>query len=157
MRATIYKFGGVYTRPTINENAAYTIARDLWRMRLAGWFDQANAVLVGGTNAPDEPGFTQLDPVRSAHGELDVPVVIEVDCGHLPPHLALVNGALTDLTVAGDQDHHPTLALTARQSAGDDRESILTGSSRCLSAGCPPQQQWRRRWRTTGSVGSGAA
>lgn len=30
---------------------------------------------------------------------LDVPVVLDVDCGHLPPHLALVNGALAELTV----------------------------------------------------------
>ncbi|MBA3367180.1 MAG: LD-carboxypeptidase [Geodermatophilaceae bacterium] len=83
------------------ENGAFTIARDLWRMRLAGWFDHANAVLVGRTNAPDEPGFSQLDAVRSALTELDLPVVVDVDFGHVPPQLALVNGALSDLIIAG--------------------------------------------------------
>lgn len=68
-------------------------------MRLAGWFDHANAVLVGRTNAPDEPGFTQLDAVRSAMADLDVPVLTDLDFGHVPPQLALVNGAVTDLTV----------------------------------------------------------
>ncbi|MBA3280300.1 MAG: LD-carboxypeptidase [Geodermatophilaceae bacterium] len=81
------------------ENGAFTIARDLWRMRLAGWFDHADAVLVGRTNAPDVPGFSQHDAVRSALAELDVPVVVNVDFGHVPPQLALINGALTDLTV----------------------------------------------------------
>ncbi|WP_024288778.1 S66 peptidase family protein [Cellulomonas sp. KRMCY2] len=81
------------------EAGALTVARDLWRLRLAGWFDHATAVLVGRTRAPDDGGFTQRDAVRSALGDLDVPVVLDVDCGHVPPHLALVNGALADLTV----------------------------------------------------------
>ena len=32
-----------------SEDGALDIARDLWRMRLAGWFDVANALLVGRT------------------------------------------------------------------------------------------------------------
>lgn len=84
-----------------SEHGALDVARDLWRLRLAGWFDAALAVLVGRTRAPDDDGFTQLDAVRSALGDLGVPVVLDVDCGHVPPHLALVNGALAELTVAG--------------------------------------------------------
>lgn len=80
-------------------DGAVDIARDLWRLRLAGWFEHANAVLIGRTHAPDAPGFTQLDAVRSALAGLDVPVVLDVDCGHVPPHLALVNGALAEITV----------------------------------------------------------
>lgn len=74
-------------------DGAVDIARDLWRMRLAGWFDRANAILVGRTNAPDSPGFTQVEAVTSAVGNLGLPVLLDVDCGHVPPHLALVNGA----------------------------------------------------------------
>ena len=81
---------------------ATDIARDLWRMRLAGWFDAARAVLVGRTAAPDSDGFTQRDAVLSVLGDLDVPVVLDVDCGHPPPHLALVNGALAELAVDGE-------------------------------------------------------
>ena len=77
------------------EEHALGIARSLWRMRLAGWFDRANAVLVGRTRAPDDPGFTQVDAVRSALAGLDVPVLLDVDCGHVPPHLVLANGART--------------------------------------------------------------
>lgn len=83
-------------------DGATDIARDLWRMRLAGWFDAAQAVLVARTAAPDSDGFTQRDAVRSVLGDLDLPVVLDVDCGHLPPHLALVNGARADVVVAGD-------------------------------------------------------
>ena len=83
-------------------DVATDIARDLWRMRLAGWFDDARAVLVGRTTAPDADGFTQLDAVRSVLGDLGLPVVLDVDCGHVAPHLALVNGALATLEVDGD-------------------------------------------------------
>ena len=94
-------------------DGATDIARDLWRMRLAGWFDVAAAVLVGRTSAPDADGFTQLDAVRSALAGLDVPVVTGVDCGHPPPQLALVEGALAEVVVdpaAGERRLVQTLA-----------------------------------------------
>ena len=81
---------------------ATDIARDLWRMRLAGWFDHANALLVGRTRAPDMAGFTQIDAVRSALRGLDLPVILDVDCGHVPPHLSLVNGALARVTMTSE-------------------------------------------------------
>ncbi|GAA2017545.1 S66 peptidase family protein [Pseudokineococcus marinus] len=80
-------------------DGATDVARDLWRMRLAGWFDVASAVLVGRTGAPASGSFTQHDAVRSALAGLDVPVVVDVDCGHVPPQLALVDGALAEVVV----------------------------------------------------------
>jgi muramoyltetrapeptide carboxypeptidase len=40
--------------------------------------------------------------VTSALGDLNIPIVLDVDCGHVPPHLSLVNGALTELTITSD-------------------------------------------------------
>ena len=94
---------GLVVHLDVAEHGAFDVARDLWRLRLAGWFDAANAVLISRTNAPDAPGFSQRDAVRSALGDLDVPVVLDVDCGHVPPHLALVNGARVELTVGEEQ------------------------------------------------------
>lgn len=85
------------------EWGAFDVARALWSLRLAGWFDRANAVLLGRTRAPDAPGLTQVDAVRSVLGDLDVPVVLDVDCGHVPPHLALVDGALAEVVVGPDE------------------------------------------------------
>lgn len=83
-----------------SEDHAIDVARHLWRLRLAGWFDQANAVLIGRSSAPHSPRFTQEDAVRSALAGLELPVVLDVDCGHLPPHLVMVNGALTEVQVS---------------------------------------------------------
>jgi muramoyltetrapeptide carboxypeptidase LdcA involved in peptidoglycan recycling len=80
---------------------AASIARHLWRMRLSGWFDHANAVLFGRTRAPAFEDLDQQGAIRSALGDLDVPVVVDVDCGHVPPHLSLVNGAQVELSIDG--------------------------------------------------------
>ncbi len=70
-------------------------------MRLAGWFDEVVGVLIGRTTAPASVRFTQDDAVDSALAGLDLPVIRDVDCGHVPPHLVLLNGALAEITVDG--------------------------------------------------------
>ena len=78
---------------------AATICRNIHGLRLAGWFDHATAVLVGRTNAPDNPKLTQREAVLDALAPLDLPVIFDLEIGHVPPHLPLVNGALATVTV----------------------------------------------------------
>ena len=85
------------------EDDAATICRNLHGMRLAGFFAGARAVLVGRTNAPDHPTLTQHEAVLDALGCLDVPIIGDVECGHVPPHLPIVNGALGRLLLAADE------------------------------------------------------
>ena len=81
---------------------AATICRNLHGLRLAGWFDDARAVLVGRTLAPDHPKLSQREAVLDALGRLEIPIVFDMEIGHVPPHLPLVNGALATLTIDGD-------------------------------------------------------
>ncbi|MFE3473014.1 S66 peptidase family protein [Streptomyces bacillaris] len=71
----------------------FTICRNLHGMRLAGFFDQANAVLVGRTGAPDNHSLSQHEAVMDALGSLDVPIIADIECGHVPPYMPIVNGA----------------------------------------------------------------
>ncbi|SDN06702.1 Muramoyltetrapeptide carboxypeptidase LdcA (peptidoglycan recycling) [Cryobacterium flavum] len=73
---------------------ATAICRYLHGMRLAGFFDGAAAVLVGRTGAKDSPTLTQLEAVLDALGTLGLPIIGNVECGHVPPQLPIVNGAL---------------------------------------------------------------
>lgn len=75
------------------EDDAATICRNLHGMRLAGFFAGASVVLVGRTSAPNTPSLTQDEAVLDALGALGVPIVADVECGHVPPYLPLVNGA----------------------------------------------------------------
>jgi muramoyltetrapeptide carboxypeptidase len=79
------------------EENAYSICRALHGMRLAGFFDQASAVIIGRTGAPDSPTLTQDEAVLDALGALGVPIVAGVDVGHVPPQAQLVNGAAATL------------------------------------------------------------
>lgn len=72
---------------------ATTICRHLHGMRLAGFFDGATAILVGRTGAPDSASLTQTEAVLDALGMLGVPIIGNVECGHVPPQLPIVNGA----------------------------------------------------------------
>jgi len=86
-----------------SEDDAFTICRHLHTLRLAGWFEHAVAILVGRSSAPgSEGGFEQRDAVVDALGMLDVPIVLDVEIGHVPPHLPLVNGATARVVVDGD-------------------------------------------------------
>lgn len=83
------------------EADAASVCRHLHGLRLAGWFEHARAVLVGRTNAPDHPQLTQRDAVLDALGGLGLPIVFDVEIGHVPPHLPLVNGALATVRLSG--------------------------------------------------------
>lgn len=84
------------------EDEAATICRNLHGLRLAGWFEHASAILIGRTNAADNPKMAQEQAVLDALGRLDLPIVFDVEIGHVPPHLPLVNGAVATLTINGD-------------------------------------------------------
>jgi muramoyltetrapeptide carboxypeptidase LdcA involved in peptidoglycan recycling len=84
------------------EDGAAAICRNLHGLRLAGWFEHARAVLIGRTNAPDHPQLAQREAVLDALAPLRLPIVFDVEIGHVPPHLPLVNGALATVTVNGD-------------------------------------------------------
>ena len=78
---------------------ALAVCRSLHGMRLAGFFSEARAVIVARTLAPDSPTLTQHDAVLDALGVLGVPIIAGVGCGHVPPYVPMVNGALGRLRV----------------------------------------------------------
>ena len=79
---------------------ATDIKRSLVQMKLAGWFDNISGIMFGRTPAskPVE-GYTKEDVYNELAEELDVPVIYDVDCGHVPPQITFVNGALGQVKV----------------------------------------------------------
>ncbi|MFB9329105.1 S66 peptidase family protein [Paenibacillus aurantiacus] len=74
--------------------------RSLVQMKLAGWFDHCAGLLFGRSGAErSTDGYTAEDMYRELAEELGVPVVYDVDCGHVPPQLTFVNGARADIEV----------------------------------------------------------
>jgi muramoyltetrapeptide carboxypeptidase len=94
---------GVIVYVEADGDDAMSICRNLHGMRLNGVFDRATAVLVGRTHAADAPSLTQGEAVVDALGCLGIPIVGDVECGHVGPHMPLVNGALARVTYSNEQ------------------------------------------------------
>jgi muramoyltetrapeptide carboxypeptidase len=75
--------------------------RALHRLRWAGWLDGLAGVLVGRSNGRDTTGAHELrwtEALQSTLAALPCPVLAELDIGHRPPQLLLVNGARAALS-----------------------------------------------------------
>ena len=79
------------------------LARTLWQLRQAGWFEGLSGLVFGRTGAPESDSkiYSGLDAVRDAVAGLGCPVIVDADIGHVPPQMTILNGALADLAVAG--------------------------------------------------------
>ncbi len=71
--------------------------RALHQLRFSGWFDHTSAVLIGRTGAKQIEDLSQRGALRDALSDLKIPIFYDVDVGHLPPQMLLVNGALANL------------------------------------------------------------
>lgn len=68
--------------------------RRLFQMKMAGWFDNANCILIGRTFVKDV--VCEIDikvALEKALGDLNIPIIYDVDIGHVPPQLVMINGS----------------------------------------------------------------
>ena len=75
--------------------------RALHRLRWAGWLDGLAGVLIGRSSAPDTSKPDELRYAQALLSTLDklpCPVLCDMDIGHRPPQLVLINGALAELS-----------------------------------------------------------
>lgn len=73
------------------EMAPCELTRALFSLRLQGWFDNLNGVLIGRSAAPDVSDPTKhnyLDALKAAFENIAVPVLYDVDIGHMPPQIS---------------------------------------------------------------------
>lgn len=77
------------------EMEAPDIYRTLWQMREAGWFQFCNGIIIGRPDGyKDKRDFTLTDALDQGLGSLGVPVIYDVDIGHVPPQMQIVNGSV---------------------------------------------------------------
>ncbi|WP_045519619.1 S66 family peptidase [Neobacillus niacini] len=70
------------------------LRRSLVQMKLAGWFENCSCIMFGRSpaNAPVE-NYTIEDVYQDLTNELQIPIIYDIDCGHVPPQITFVNGA----------------------------------------------------------------
>jgi len=80
------------------------LVRALASLKLHGWFDAVSAVLLGRNAGPDKREADALGYREALHrvlDDIDRPVLIDLDIGHKPPQMCLVQGALADVSSEG--------------------------------------------------------
>lgn len=79
------------------------IRRAVWQMKNAGWFQYVKGFLIGRPLCYGEElmGLDHYHAVVDLLSEYDVPIVMDLDIGHIPPMMPLVCGSIGDVTVRG--------------------------------------------------------
>lgn len=76
------------------EMAVTDLYRALWQMREAGWFKNVKGFLLGRTmSSSDFADYTYIDAIQDSLGALNIPVIYDVDIGHVPPQITCINGS----------------------------------------------------------------
>ncbi|MCF0110317.1 MAG: LD-carboxypeptidase [Erysipelotrichaceae bacterium] len=74
--------------------------RALWQLKQAGWFSRCKAVLLGRPMQRDTLfGITYEENLHDFLDDLQVPVVYDIDVGHVPPSVPMKNGTVAEVTV----------------------------------------------------------
>ena len=83
----------------------FGIRRALWNMKHAGWFENASGFLIGRPLCMGEEmmGLDQYDAVTAVLGDLGVPILMDLDIGHLPPMMPVMTGALAEVSLQGQE------------------------------------------------------
>jgi Uncharacterized proteins, homologs of microcin C7 resistance protein MccF len=72
-----------------------SLYRALLQMKNSGWFKNANGFLIGRTYSKESvEDFTYEDVLHQIFDDMDVPVIYDVDIGHVAPQWTMINGAL---------------------------------------------------------------
>ena len=78
-----------------------SVRRAIWELKHAGWFSHAKGFLIGRPLHFGEElmGLDQYHAVLDLLEELNVPVIMDADLGHLPPSMPILCGAMGEVTV----------------------------------------------------------
>lgn len=77
------------------------LRRSLIQMKLAGWFDNVSGIMFGRSASNKETeDYTEKEVYQDISNDLNIPVIYDIDCGHVPPQVTLVNGATATVKVS---------------------------------------------------------
>jgi len=82
------------------------IRRAMWQMEHAGWFKNSSGFLIGrplnGMGVRDF-GIDEYEAVCEMLYQYDVPVLMDLDIGHLPPMMPLICGSMAHVASDGEK------------------------------------------------------
>ncbi len=100
-----YKDDGIVWFLEACEMSPVDLRRVLWGFENAGWFEHVSGFIFGrpmvyGTEAF---GFDQYNAVTGILEKYNVPIVMDVDLGHLPPQIPIITGSVAEVTASEEK------------------------------------------------------
>ncbi len=99
-----YKEDGILWFLEACELNVFSIRRAIWQLDHAGWFQYTKGFLIGRPMMFDQPamGLDQYHAVTDLLAKYQVPVIMDVDLGHLHPAMPLITGSYANVRVEGN-------------------------------------------------------
>ena len=95
-----YKEDGVIWFMEACDLNVFGIRRALWQLEHTGWFRYTKGFLFGRPyNGDDLFGLDEYDAVLAILAHYQVPIIMDVDLGHLPPAMPLICGSYAHVYV----------------------------------------------------------
>ena len=81
-----------------------SILRSLWQLANAGWFEKVKGFLIGRPLHYNENimGIDCREATIRVLKKYNVPIILDIDLGHLPPQMPIVSGAIGEVEVTGN-------------------------------------------------------
>lgn len=99
-----YKEDGIIWFIESCELNVMAIRRAIWQMKNAGWFEHVKGFLIGRPlcHGQEIMGLDQYHAVIDLLQEYNVPVIMDLDIGHLAPMMPMISGAYAKVSVQGN-------------------------------------------------------
>ena len=82
----------------------FAIRRGLWELKHAGWFQNAKGFLIGRPrNGEEMIGLDHFEAVTAPLREFGVPILMDLDIGHVPPMMPLICGSHAKARLHGQE------------------------------------------------------
>ena len=100
-----YKEDGIIWFLESCELNVMAIRRAVWQMKQAGWFEYVKGFLIGRplVYGQEFMGLNQYNAVVDLLKEYQVPIIMDLDIGHLAPMMPIVSGGYAKVNVKGNE------------------------------------------------------
>jgi len=93
-----YKGDGIIWYFDICDMMDSAIFSHLVQFKYAGYFENCKGIILGRVaKIREDLGLTLEEILEKSIGDLNIPIILDADIGHVMPQLAIVNGAIIDV------------------------------------------------------------
>lgn len=104
-----YKADGIIWFMEACDLNLFALKRALWQLKQAGWFKYTKGFIFGRhLNANPVIDLNQYQTTIDILGDLNVPIIMDADFGHIPPTFTLISGSYVEITSKDGQGHIET-------------------------------------------------